>query len=72
MVWASGEGLILHPNVAVAENISWKGKQTCSPSLSYSPREATGAICDSLYMLGPGSDTIIGCGLLGVGMSLWV
>ena len=28
--------------------------------------------CDGLYMLGPGSGTIRRCGLLGVGVSLWV
>ena len=27
--------------------------------------------CDSLYMLGPGSDTIRRCGLIGVGVSPW-
>ena len=26
--------------------------------------------CDGLYMLGPGSGTIIGCGLVGVGVAL--
>lgn len=67
MVWASGEGLILHPNVEVAENTSWEGMQT---SLSYSPHEATGAICDGLCMLGPGSGTIFGYGFIGIGVSL--
>jgi hypothetical protein len=27
--------------------------------------------CDGLYMLGPGSDTLKTCGLVGVGISLW-
>jgi hypothetical protein len=29
------------------------------------------ARCDGLYMLGPGSDTVGRCGLVGVGVSLW-
>jgi hypothetical protein len=29
-------------------------------------------ICDGLNMLGPGSGTIKKCGLVGVGVSLWV
>ena len=28
--------------------------------------------CDGLYMLGPGSGTIMRCGLIEVGVSLWV
>jgi hypothetical protein len=28
--------------------------------------------CDGLYMLGPGSGTVRGCGHVGVGVSLWV
>jgi hypothetical protein len=29
-------------------------------------------VCDGLYMLGQGSGTIRRCGLVGVGMPLWV
>ena len=29
-------------------------------------------VCDGLYMLGPGSGTIRGCGPVGVGVSLWL
>ena len=29
-------------------------------------------LCDGLYMLVPGSGTIRRCGLVGVGVSLWV
>jgi hypothetical protein len=29
------------------------------------------AVCDSLYILGPGSGTIWRCGLVGIGVSLW-
>ena len=28
--------------------------------------------CDGLYILGPGSGTIWRCGLVGIGVSLWV
>ena len=28
--------------------------------------------CDALYMLGPGSGTVGRCGLVGVGVSLWL
>jgi hypothetical protein len=28
--------------------------------------------CDGLYMLGPGSSTFRRCGLVGVGVSLWI
>jgi hypothetical protein len=34
--------------------------------------EASDNHCDGLYMLGPGSGTIRRCGLVGVGVSLWV
>jgi hypothetical protein len=28
--------------------------------------------CDGLYMLGPGNGTVGRCGLVGVGVALWV
>ena len=31
-----------------------------------------GVECDGLYMIGPGSDLIRRCGLVGVGVSMWV
>jgi hypothetical protein len=30
------------------------------------------SLCDGMYMLGPGSGTIRRCGLVGIGVSLWV
>jgi hypothetical protein len=32
----------------------------------------TVGLCDGLYMLGPESGTIRRCGLVGVGVSLWM
>jgi hypothetical protein len=36
------------------------------------PIGAQGVECDGLYILGPGSGIIWRCGLVGVGVSLWV
>ena len=46
-----------------------------SSFLNFIPHFETGffcvALCDGLYMLGPGSGSIRRCGLVGVGVSLW-
>ena len=41
-------------------------------SQDYTEKPCLETPCDGLYMIGPGSEPIRRCGLVGVGVSLWV